>query len=240
MTLVPRARAKLTLRVGPRDDADRRARRAGRPPDVARSVGCAGDGDRGHAVQPFAASTSGRAYAAARCGVRRGLGHRTGRDRRRWLDRLRRPSSRRRFPTREILITGVEDPDTRAHGANESLHLADFERACLAEALLLARLSDADMGNEASLPDDRTRSGRLPPGQQSSSRYCGSIRPPGRPLVVPLGPHASTRFGMPLRRGRRRVPGLADVLPGALARGKDHEALLAACPAADPRGPGRK
>lgn len=40
----------------------------------------------------------------------------------------------------EILITGVEDPDTRAHGANESLHLAMFERACVAGALLLDRL----------------------------------------------------------------------------------------------------
>ena len=45
------------------------------------------------------------------------------------------------FPDAEVLITGVEDPDTRAHAANESLHLAEFERACLAEALLLQRLA---------------------------------------------------------------------------------------------------
>jgi cysteinylglycine-S-conjugate dipeptidase len=46
----------------------------------------------------------------------------------------------RRFPDAAILVTGVEDPDTRAHGANESLHLGEFERVCVAEAVLLERL----------------------------------------------------------------------------------------------------
>ncbi|MEP7368598.1 MAG: dipeptidase [Dermatophilaceae bacterium] len=45
-----------------------------------------------------------------------------------------------RFPDAGILITGVEDPDARAHGANESLHLGEFERVCVAETLLLERL----------------------------------------------------------------------------------------------------
>ncbi|HOF63889.1 MAG TPA: dipeptidase [Dermatophilaceae bacterium] len=45
-----------------------------------------------------------------------------------------------RFPEAAILVTGVEDPDTRAHGANESLHLDEWERACVAEAVLFARL----------------------------------------------------------------------------------------------------
>ena len=43
----------------------------------------------------------------------------------------------RAFPQASVLVTGVEDPDTRAHGANEGLHLAEFERVLLAEALLL-------------------------------------------------------------------------------------------------------
>jgi cysteinylglycine-S-conjugate dipeptidase len=47
----------------------------------------------------------------------------------------------RTFPHASVLVTGVEDPDTRAHGANEGLHLAEFERVCLAETLLLANLS---------------------------------------------------------------------------------------------------
>ena len=44
------------------------------------------------------------------------------------------------FPEATILVTGVEDPDSRAHSANESLHLGDFRHAIVAEALLLARL----------------------------------------------------------------------------------------------------
>lgn len=45
-----------------------------------------------------------------------------------------------KFPDAAILVTGVEDPDTRAHAANESLHLGEFERVCVAETLLLERL----------------------------------------------------------------------------------------------------
>jgi acetylornithine deacetylase/succinyl-diaminopimelate desuccinylase-like protein len=44
------------------------------------------------------------------------------------------------FPQASVLVTGVEDPDTRAHGANEGLHLPEFERVILAEALLLQKL----------------------------------------------------------------------------------------------------
>jgi acetylornithine deacetylase/succinyl-diaminopimelate desuccinylase-like protein len=45
------------------------------------------------------------------------------------------------YPNVQILVTGVEDPDSRAHSANESLHIGDFRNAVLAEALMLARLN---------------------------------------------------------------------------------------------------
>ncbi|MBA8816285.1 acetylornithine deacetylase/succinyl-diaminopimelate desuccinylase-like protein [Microbacterium halimionae] len=51
----------------------------------------------------------------------------------------------REFPGAQILVTGVEDPHTRAHSPNESLHLETFRRAVLSEALLLAGLDARTM-----------------------------------------------------------------------------------------------
>ncbi len=140
MNLVPWARAKVTLRVSPYDDAE-----AARDALVAHLESHVPWGAHvtvtsGKVVQPFAASTSGPAYVAARAAfadawdaepVEIGVGGS--------IDFI--ASFARAYPDAEILITGVEDPDTRAHGANESLHLADFEKACLAEVLLLTRLA---------------------------------------------------------------------------------------------------
>jgi len=44
------------------------------------------------------------------------------------------------FPEAQILVTGVEDPETRAHSPNESQHLGVLHRAILSEAILIARL----------------------------------------------------------------------------------------------------
>ncbi len=54
-----------------------------------------------------------------------------------------------RFPGAQILITGVEDPDSRAHSPNESLHLGTFQRAILAETFLLARMNSRQAGSPA-------------------------------------------------------------------------------------------
>ncbi|WOF21824.1 dipeptidase [Microbacterium betulae] len=47
-----------------------------------------------------------------------------------------------RYPEAQILVTGVEDPHSRAHSPNESLHLDTFRHAVLAETLLLARANE--------------------------------------------------------------------------------------------------
>ena len=41
------------------------------------------------------------------------------------------------FPEAQVLVTGVEDPDSRAHSPNESLHLESFQSAILAQLLFL-------------------------------------------------------------------------------------------------------
>jgi acetylornithine deacetylase/succinyl-diaminopimelate desuccinylase-like protein len=140
-TLVPVARAKVSLRVAPGDDAA--AARDALAAHLKAHVpwGAQVSVETGGTAAPFTARTGGRAYQAARSALEAAWGTPA-------VDAGAGGSIpfvtayAARFPEAEILITGVEDPGTRAHGANESLHLATFERACLAEALLLSNLSD--------------------------------------------------------------------------------------------------
>jgi acetylornithine deacetylase/succinyl-diaminopimelate desuccinylase-like protein len=45
------------------------------------------------------------------------------------------------FPEASVLVTGVEDPESRAHGTNESVDVEMLRRAGLTEAMFFARLS---------------------------------------------------------------------------------------------------
>ena len=46
------------------------------------------------------------------------------------------------FPQATVLVTAVTDPESRMHGIDESLHLGDFRKAILTEALMLAGLAE--------------------------------------------------------------------------------------------------
>jgi acetylornithine deacetylase/succinyl-diaminopimelate desuccinylase-like protein len=48
------------------------------------------------------------------------------------------------FPNAQILVTGVEDADSRAHSPNESVHLEGLKNAMVAEALFLLLGNDLE------------------------------------------------------------------------------------------------
>ena len=98
------------------------------------------EGDRG---EPTRIDASGPAYDAARAAFREAWGGTEPVDIGVGGSIPFIAAFREAYPEAAVLVTGVEDPDTRAHGADEGLHLGEFARVCLAEALLLRNLADS-------------------------------------------------------------------------------------------------
>lgn len=139
-TLVPVARAKVSLRLAPGEDPDRALDLLVRHLESNAPWGARVSVTRGAAAWPFAVSPDGRVYDAARRAFRDAWG----------TDAVEIGAGGTipfvkafadAYPEAAILLVGVEDPDGRAHGANESLLLEDFRKGCLAEALLLRELA---------------------------------------------------------------------------------------------------
>jgi len=139
-TLIPRARAKVSMRVAPGGDAAAhldplRAHLEQHAPWGAHVTVTPGD-----IGQPYAIDATGPVYDAARAAFRQAWGTEP-------IDMGMGGSIpfiaefAAAFPKAGILVTGVEDPATQAHSINESLDLGVLERAATAEALLLANLA---------------------------------------------------------------------------------------------------
>ncbi|GAA5015240.1 dipeptidase [Actinopolymorpha pittospori] len=140
-TLIPVARAKVSVRVAPGDDASKALDalmehlRSHAPWGVQVAVT---PGDVG---QPYTANAEGPVYDAAREAFAQVWGRES-------VDVGIGGSIpfiaefADTFPAAAILVTGAADPHSRAHGTDESLHLGDFEKACVAETLLLAKLAN--------------------------------------------------------------------------------------------------
>ncbi|HEU5484757.1 MAG TPA: dipeptidase [Microlunatus sp.] len=139
-TLIPSARAKVSLRVAPGDDARRalqclRAHLETHAPWGARVT--VTDGDVGEpAVIPFEGSIAEAARAAFTTAWGRGpvLVGQGGS-----IPLVAEFAAA--YPRAAILVTAVGDPDSRPHGIDESLQLGDFEAACCAEALFLQEVA---------------------------------------------------------------------------------------------------
>jgi acetylornithine deacetylase/succinyl-diaminopimelate desuccinylase-like protein len=141
-TLVPVARARVTIRLAPGDTSANAVARLqehleSHVPWGARLTTTVVD-----AAEPTVLPATGPAYAAARSAFAEAWDGTVPVDMGTGGSIPFIALFQETFPGASILVTGVEDPDTRAHGPNEGLHLPEFERAVLAEALLLQRLGD--------------------------------------------------------------------------------------------------
>src|SRR3954467_12239640 len=141
-TLIPSVKAKISVRLAPGDRAEDAMQRLREHLESHVPWGAELTFTPGDAGEPTRIDATGPAYDAARAAFREawdgvepvdmGVGGS--------IPFIAAFSEA--FPDAAVLVTGVEDPDTRAHGANEGLHLAEFERVCVAEALLLHNLAE--------------------------------------------------------------------------------------------------
>ena len=138
-TLIPRARAKVSLRVAPGGDAPAHLHALRDHLEKHAPWGAHVTVTPGDVGQPYAIDATGEVYDAARAAFRQGWGAEP-------IDMGMGGSIpfiaefAAAFPEATILVTGVEDPGTQAHSVNESLHLGVLERAAITEALLLEKL----------------------------------------------------------------------------------------------------
>jgi acetylornithine deacetylase/succinyl-diaminopimelate desuccinylase-like protein len=138
-TLIPRARAKVSLRVAPGGDAPAHLHALRDHLEQHAPWGAHVTVTPGDVGQPYAIEATGEVYDAARAAFRQGWGAEP-------IDMGMGGSIpfiaefAAAFPEATILVTGVEDPGTQAHSVNESLHLGVLERAAITEALLLEKL----------------------------------------------------------------------------------------------------
>jgi cysteinylglycine-S-conjugate dipeptidase len=136
-TLLPAARAKISLRLAPGDDARQALERLTEHLLAHAPWGARVQVFPGDLGQPYALTMTGPYAAVAEQAV---------------ADAWDRPAVHvgqggsipmvamfaQGYPEATVLVTAVCDPDSRMHGPNESVHLGDFAAACQAEAAMLA------------------------------------------------------------------------------------------------------
>ncbi|MGO4237973.1 dipeptidase [Pseudarthrobacter sp. YAF2] len=146
-TLLPRARAKFSLRLAPGQVPAEAMEAVRRHVEANAPFGAKVVFTPGEAGNPFRTDTSSAAASLAMWAlgeawgvpaVETGIGGSIP-----FIADLTEV-----YPDVQILVTGVEDPDSRAHSANESLHIGDFRNAILAESLMLARLNSDGLAQE--------------------------------------------------------------------------------------------
>jgi acetylornithine deacetylase/succinyl-diaminopimelate desuccinylase-like protein len=138
--LIPKARAKVSLRIAPGDESGSALKALTRHLEEHAEWGVQVEVVPGSAGDPFQLETTGDVYDLARrtfeeaygnAVVEMGIGGSIP-----FIAEFARA-----YPGAAVMVTGVGDPQSRWHGIDESLDLAMWERACLAELLFLEGLA---------------------------------------------------------------------------------------------------
>ena len=142
--LLPRARAVVSLRVAPGEDAHAAMKSLAAHLEANAPWGAQVIVTPGAIGQPFAVETIGPVYDLARSAFADAYGNHvvetgTGGS----IPFI--AEFARAYPGAPVLVTGVGDPASNWHGIDESLHLDMWQTASLAEALLLHRLSSQSL-----------------------------------------------------------------------------------------------
>ncbi|HET6911369.1 MAG TPA: dipeptidase [Mycobacteriales bacterium] len=139
--LLPRARAVVSLRLAPGQDAQAAMKLLTKHLETHAPWGARVEVIPGALGEPFAVETIGPAYDVARSAFADAYGNA--------VVEMGTGGSipfvaefARAYPGAAVLMTGVGDPESRWHGIDESLHLDMWQTACVAEGLLLLRLAD--------------------------------------------------------------------------------------------------
>ncbi|HEX6022949.1 MAG TPA: peptidase dimerization domain-containing protein, partial [Solirubrobacter sp.] len=138
--LVPVARAKISLRIAPGDDPARAMDLLAAHVEANAPWGVEVDVKRGEGGHGLRVANAGPAFAAMRRAMEIAYGRPAVESGSGGSVPLV-PVLARTFPEAEILIYGASDEKSQYHSIDESVDLADLERACLAEALLWEELT---------------------------------------------------------------------------------------------------
>jgi acetylornithine deacetylase/succinyl-diaminopimelate desuccinylase-like protein len=137
--LIPRARAKVSVRIAPGDESATAMDALRRHLEERIEWGAELTLTEGAAFEPVSLESAGSVCDTAREAFSEAYGHET-------VEMGVGGSIpfiglfANSFPDATVLVTGVGDPSSRWHGIDESLHLGMWENTCLAEVLLLDRL----------------------------------------------------------------------------------------------------
>ena len=135
-TLLPSVKAKISLRIAPGEAPEQALSLLRAHLEANLSFGASIGYGETELGKPFAASSSGWAKPAAEAALSAGFGQKSVNigigGSIPFIADLTEV-----FPEAQILVTGVEDADSRAHSPNESVDLEMLKKAMISEALLL-------------------------------------------------------------------------------------------------------